>query len=223
MRSIREPTQRKRRALAVPAELAAGFVRRPRRERLEVDAEVGDLDLRPRFRDPVGQLTGEPAGVGDHRGGAAEDPAGRRGHSADPSQVGDVLAVGHDDERGAGGASRQRARGAGREEEVGEDDVGPEALRGRRGPRGPESAYSVGEPPRRLIEATSTSWPSASSSRVSGTRKLPRSGCSGLGHIWVTSRILTLSATLAAGCRPPRPRGCPRRRPGSSAWRACSQ
>jgi len=50
--------------------------------------------------------------------------------------------------------------------------------------------YLVGAPPRRLIAVTSTSLPRRSSSRVSGTRKLPRSGFSGLGHICVTSWIL---------------------------------
>ena len=50
-------------------------------------------------------------------------------------------------------------------------------------------AYLVGGPPRRLMATTSVLWPIASSSRLSGTRKLPRSGFFGLGHIWVTNRI----------------------------------
>src|SRR4051812_17698585 len=54
--------------------------------------------------------------------------------------------------------------------------------------------YLVGGPPRRATAHTSTSCPSARSSRTSGTRKLPRSGSAVVGHIWVTRRMRSAPA-----------------------------
>ena len=50
-------------------------------------------------------------------------------------------------------------------------------------------AYLVGEPPRSADRGDLDPCPRRSSSSRIGTRKLPRSGFSGLGHIWVTSRM----------------------------------
>ena len=81
--------------------------------------------------------------------------------------------------------------------------------------------YFVREPPRWSIDATSTSWPISSNSPTSGTRKLPRSGSVGPGHIWVTSRMRT------EGARSPEPerrsRSARDRRRRSAARRACAR
>ncbi len=50
-------------------------------------------------------------------------------------------------------------------------------------------AYFVRDRRRWSISTSSTSWPSRSSSSRIGTRKLPKSGSSGPGHIWVTKRM----------------------------------
>ena len=68
--------------------------------------------------------------------------------------------------RGAAARRAPRAlRRPGREQEVGEDDVGAGCGAPRRPSRRRAAAYFCGPPPRRLIETTSTSWPSAPISR----------------------------------------------------------
>ena len=70
----------------------------------------------------------EPVGDGDDAGRAADREPGRRADDARADGVLDVLAVGRDDERRAGGDHREQAR---RDEEVRVDDVGAEAARRR--------------------------------------------------------------------------------------------
>ena len=146
LRSISEPTQRKAGpSPSQPSSRRASAAGRGENASRSTP-QIGDLDLRLGRRDPVGEATGEPARVGDHRGGAADHPAGGRGDAGDPAEVGDVLAVGHHDERRAGGAGGERAGGPGREEEVGEDDVGPEAAGRRAGLADQRAGTSSGAP-----------------------------------------------------------------------------
>ena len=67
-------------ALAVPAELAPGVGGVAGRERLEVDPAVGDLELRPRRRDPAASRSASQREFAITRGGAADHRAGRGGH-----------------------------------------------------------------------------------------------------------------------------------------------
>ncbi len=117
-------------AVAVPAELGAGDGRVGGRERVEVHPAVDHAELRLRRGNPVDEPLGEPARVRDQGGRASDDPAARRSDAVDLAEVRDVLAVRHHDQRRAGGERRERPGGAGREQEVGEDDVGRMAARG---------------------------------------------------------------------------------------------
>ena len=153
LRAISEPTQRKRGRASSPATPRA--------------ASPGSNCVRSTPRSQTSQASagevrssrvGQPARVRDHRRGAAHDRP-RRQPQRRAVEVGDVLAVGHDDQRDARGARRRQARRARREEEVREDDVGPEAPRGAASRRRVSRAYLAFPPPRCPIAATSTSWP----------------------------------------------------------------
>jgi hypothetical protein len=131
LRSISEPTQRNAGPFALPAELAACVLRRAWRERNEVDAAVDHVEPFPHRGDPLGEPGGEPARVGDHRRRAADHGAGRRGDAGHLAEVGDVLAVRHHHQGRTGGARGRETGGAGREEEMGEDNFGACAPRRR--------------------------------------------------------------------------------------------
>ena len=105
------------------AELAARSLGIAWREALEIDATVDDLCLPGSLRDGCVEPIAQPARHGDHGRSAPDHVAGRGAHSGNRADVGDVLAVGGDDERRV---RRQRGGETGRHEEVGVGDVGPE-------------------------------------------------------------------------------------------------
>ena len=177
-------------SVAIPAELEASGLRGPRAEVLEIDAAVRDLDLRGRLFDPLGEAIGKPARVRDQPRGPPDDRARGAAHPADLVEVGDILAVGHDDERRPRRRRGDRPRRPGGKQDVGEDHVGARAPGPRHRVAGQPRVLGPGRP-RWSIATTSTWWSRASSSRTTGTRKLPRSGSAGPGHIWVQRRIRT--------------------------------
>ena len=205
---VSEPTQRK----AGPSPFQSSSARAARGsaplEQPEVDAAVDHLGLAARLRDPRLELRAEVVGDGDERGCAAGDGAGGRPDARDRADVADVVAVRGHDERCA---RRERGEQARRDEEVGVDDVRPEAAGGPRQPsrRGSRS----GACRRRGVSSTarSSSCPRSSSASAICLTKTPRSGASGPGYICETSRIFTRarSSTLSV-----RMRHTPARSPG---------
>ena len=111
--------------------------------------------------------------------------AGRGADAGDRADVGDVLAVRGDDERRA---RRERGGEAGGNEKVRVRDVRVEPPRDAPGvpdERDVAAASSCAV----STTARSISCPRARSSRSRFATKTPRSGSSGPGYIWETSRI----------------------------------
>ncbi len=115
-----------RRAVAAPAEVAAGLLAVSRREALEVDAAVDDLGLAARVRHGQLEPVAKPARDGDDGGRAPNDVSCRSPNARDRADVRDVLSVRGYDERRARRERRRKSRG---DEEVRVDDVGMEAPR----------------------------------------------------------------------------------------------
>ncbi len=111
----------------VPVELGAGRRSGGRGEQVEVDAAVDHVCPGGAARDERIELLGEPSGIDDQAGRPAEDQAGQCGDPWDPAEVGDVGAVGHQDEWPAGCGCGREAGEAGGEQHVGKDDIGPPA------------------------------------------------------------------------------------------------
>ena len=98
-------------------------------EPLQVDAAVDDLRLRGGVGDRRDEPPAQPLGDRDHRRCALHHPPRRRTDEWILDQVRDVLPVRGDDERSPRGESGEEPGEAGREEEMGVDDVRPEPPR----------------------------------------------------------------------------------------------
>ena len=118
-------------SFGLPPELAPCVYRVSDRKALEVDAGVDDLDLPGCLGDSRLELPAQPVRDGDDRGRAAHDIPCRRADTWNCSNVAHVLAVRSNHERSP---RSEGADQAGRNEEVGVDDVGPEAACEREGP-----------------------------------------------------------------------------------------
>ena len=125
--ALREAAEaEERRAVAAPAEVAAGLLAVPRREALEVDAAVDDLGLSAGVGDGQLEAVAKPARDGDDGGRAPNDVSCRSPNARGRADVRDVLSVCGHDERSARRERRRKSRG---DEEVRVGDVGMEAPR----------------------------------------------------------------------------------------------
>ena len=140
LRSISEPTQRN-------AGLGPGARSRTRkrsRSTPQFTTSVFDAAWAIGGDEPVAQ----PLRDGDHRRRALDDPSRRRADERILGQVRDVLPVRRDDERRPRCTRREQRAEPGRKEEVGVDDVRPEAPRRENGsPRQPRVAQLAAAAP----------------------------------------------------------------------------
>ena len=209
------------RSLAVPAELAAAS-----------SAGRGENASRSTPQSAT-SIFGSAAGICSVRRPASQrelaitaeerpqHPAGGRGDARDPAQVGDVLAVGHDHQRRAGRAGGEGAGGAGGEEEMGEDDVGTEASCGC--PRLADEAHVLRPRAAALADRGDLDL-------VPQCLDLPRQRNQEAAQVGLLRAGPHLGHLEDPHDYDPKPRlyasaasRMPSPRPGSSAWRACSQ
>ena len=142
-----------------------------RREALEVDAAVDDLGLSGGLRDGLLELSAQPLGHRDDRGGAPDDVP-RRG--ADPAELAPMFATSWPWAVTTSGAREASAADEpGRDEEVRVDDVRPDSPGAAAPHRGSRRACRPllrrGDRPRRA-----RSRDRATGARARGRRRTPR-------------------------------------------------
>ena len=170
-----------RRPGAVPAELPAGGAGIGGAEGVEVDPAVRDSVFGPAAGIPP-RACSEPARVGDHGPRAADDPDSRLLHAL----ISPMLATSWPwaiTTRGVWAASDAATPAAPAGNRKWAKTTSGSHRRAAATEPATSPAYFCGPPPRRLIETTSTSWPSCGSHGSAG-----RGSCRGRGsRRWATS------------------------------------